>query len=200
MTETLVERRRRLLRADIGRIAIDLFAEHGFDAVTVDDIAAAAGISQRTFFRYFASKDAIVLDLRHRVDRRLLEAVDARPAGEGAMTALRHAYTTTSHVEPGDRARVVQLARILARTPELQTRAQGEDVSDNDELAARVANRMGVPRSDRRARVLTTAVTAVVGAEFQRWADAGGRGDPSEAIAAALDLLEAGFASIDRAG
>jgi AcrR family transcriptional regulator len=125
VTETLVERRRRLLRADIGRIAIDLFAEHGFDAVTVDDIAAAAGISQRTFFRYFASKDAIVLDLRHRVDRRLLEAVDARPAVEGAMTALRHAYTTTSHVEPGDRARVVQLARILARTPELQARAHG---------------------------------------------------------------------------
>jgi hypothetical protein len=59
---------------------------------------------------------------------------------------------------------------------------------------------MGVTRTDRRARVLVTAVTAVVGAEFQRWADAGGRGDPSEAIAAALDLLEAGFASIDRAG
>lgn len=198
MTETLVERRRRLLRADIGRIAIDLFTERGFDEVTVDDIADAAGISQRTFFRYFSSKDAIVLDLAHRVGRRLLEAVDARPADEGAMTALRAAYLATSHVEPADRPRVVQLARILERTPQLQARAQGASISGNDELIARVARRMGVPRGDRRARVLVTAVTAVVGTEFQRWADSGGKGDPSEVIAAALDVLEAGLATLDR--
>ena len=72
MTETLVERRRRLLRDEIGMIAVELFASRGFDAVTVDDIAEAAGTSPRTVFRYFASKDEIVLYLARRLDARLI--------------------------------------------------------------------------------------------------------------------------------
>src|SRR5262245_64809249 len=117
LPETLTERRRRLLRDEIGRIAVDLFAARGFDAVTVDDTADAVGTSQRTFFRYFASKDAIVLDLARRIDQRLLDALDARPASEGALTALRNAYCATSHVEPANRARTMQLAKVLASTP-----------------------------------------------------------------------------------
>ena len=127
MIETHVERRRRLLRDDIGRIAIDMFAKRGFDAVTVDDIAEAADISQRTFFRYFASKDSIVLDFARRVDRRLVEAFDARPTSESAVEALRNAYIATSHVEPEHRQRIVQIARVLALTPKLEAMAHGED-------------------------------------------------------------------------
>jgi AcrR family transcriptional regulator len=199
VTETHVERRRRLLRDDIGRLAIDLFATRGFDEVTVDDIAEAAGISQRTFFRYFASKDAIVLDLARRAERRLVETFDARPDDEGAVTALGNAYRITSHVEPSNRERVVQLARILGRTPELQAQAHGEYVRDTTGLIERVAARMGVKPSDRRARVLVTATSAVVAVEFQRWADTDGKGDPSDAIGAALDVLREGFDALDRA-
>jgi AcrR family transcriptional regulator len=197
MTETLTERRRRLLRDEMARIAVDLFATRGFDAVTVDDIAEAVGTSQRTFFRYFASKDAIVLDLARRIDQRLLDALDARPASEGAVTALRNAYCSTSHVEPANRERTMQLAKVLARSPELRARAHGEHVNDSQELLARLAKRMGVPTTDRRVRVLATAVTAVVSVEFNRWADGGGRGDPSDAIAAALDVLETGLRELD---
>lgn len=197
MTETLTERRRRLLRDEIGRIAVDLFATRGFDEVTVDDIAEAVGTSQRTFFRYFPTKDAIVLDLAWRIDQRLLDALDARPASEGAVTALRNAYCSTSHVEPADRARTVQLAKVLARTPELRAKAHGEHVDDSRELLSRLAKRMGVATTDRRVRVLATAVTAVVSVEFHRWADGGGRGDPSETIAAALDILETGLHDLD---
>jgi AcrR family transcriptional regulator len=198
MTESLTERRRRLLRDDIGRVAIDLFTERGFDDVTVDDIAAAVGMSQRTLFRYFLTKDEIVLDLLRRLDRRLLDALDARPPSEGAATALRNAYRSTSHVEPAERARVVQLARILARTPELRARSHGERVDDSQELVTRLARRMGVGPSDRRVRVLATAMSAVAAVEFQRWADAGGRGDPSEVIAAAIDVLAAGLGKLDQ--
>lgn len=193
MIETHVERRRRLLRDDIGRIAIDMFAERGFDAVTVDDIAEAADISQRTFFRYFASKDSIVLDFARRVDRRLVEAFDARPASEGAVDALRNAYVATSHVEPEHRQRIVQIARVLALTPKLEAMAHGEDARASDALIGKVAKRMGVRADDRRARVLVTAATAVVRVEFQRWADVGGKGDPSELIASAFDVLADGF-------
>ena len=195
MSETHVERRRRLLRDDIGRIAIDMFADRGFDEVTVDDIAEAAGISQRTFFRYFTSKDSIVLDFARRVDQRLVDAFSARPANEDAVVALRNAYVETSHVEPEDRLRIVQISRVLALTPKLEAMAHGESAQVSDALITKVAKRMGVRPSDQRARILVTAATAVVTVEFQRWADGGGKGDPSEVIAAAFDLLVAGFRS-----
>lgn len=197
MTETLIERRRRLLRDDIGRIAVDLFATQGFDRVTVDDIAEAAGTSQRTFFRYFPSKDAIVLDLARRLDDRLLDALDSRPPGEGAVTALRNAFCQTSHVEPQERPWVLQLARVMADTPTLRARAHGERVADSQALLRLLAERMGIGPADPRVRVLATSFSAVAAVEFYRWADAGGEGDPSEAIAAALSLLEAGLGHLD---
>jgi len=194
VTETLVARRRRLVRDEIGRIAVDLFVERGFDDVTVDDIAAASGISQRTFFRYFATKDEIVLGFSRRLDRRLVEALDARPAGEGPVRALREAYRETSRIDPDDRARVSKLAGVLARTPELRTRSSGGHVDVADSVTSRVAARMGVPADDQRARVFAVAATAVAAVEFHRWAQGGGRGDLSENLGRVFDLLEAGFA------
>jgi MftR C-terminal domain len=91
----------------------------------------------------------------------------------------------------------LRLAKFLAPTPELRTKAHGEHVDGSRELLTRLAQRMGVPTTDRRVRVLATAVTAVVSVEFQRWADGGGRGDPSEAIAAALDVLQSGLCDLD---
>jgi AcrR family transcriptional regulator len=196
-TEPLVERRRRLVRADIGRVAIDLFAERGYDAVTVDDIAAAAGISQRTFFRYFATKDEVVLDYERRLVDRLVVAVAARPAGEGAVTALRNAYVDTSRVVPDERERVVQLGRILAATPELRAAAQAAH-AHNGPLLHEVARRMGVPADDRRARAVTAAMTSVAAAEWAAWVDGGGVGDPAERIGAVLALVEDGLAALDR--
>jgi AcrR family transcriptional regulator len=195
--ESLVERRRRLVRADIGRVAIDLFAERGFDAVTVDDIAAAAGISQRTFFRYFATKDDVVLHYERRLVDRLVVALAARPAGEGPVTALRNAYLDTSRVTPDERGRVVQLGRILAATPELRAAAHGAH-AQNGLLLHEVARRMGVPADDRRARAVTAAMTSVAAAEWAAWVDGGGEGDPAEGIGAVLALVEDGLAALDR--
>lgn len=197
MTETLGERRRRLLRDEIGRVAIGLFAERGFDAVTVDDIAAEAGTSQRTFFRYFATKDEVVLDYERRLVARLVAALAARPPDEGGVTALREAFCETSHVEPIDRPRVVQLGRILDATPALLGRAQGVRVADNDLLVAQVAGRMGANPSDFRPRAVVAAMSAVAATEFRAWATGGGEDDPAARIRAALGLVEAGLASHD---
>jgi AcrR family transcriptional regulator len=190
--ETLVERRRRLLRDEIRTIAVELFIARGFDAVTVDEIAEACGTSQRTFFRYFASKDDIMLGL----DDRLLAAVAARPVDEGPVAALREAFRSTSRVAPGERARVLALASILAHAPELRARAHGERLADNDRLVAELGRRSR-RSSDRKLHVAVTAMTAVADAEFHAWAAAGGRGDPSERIAAALGLLGTGLAALD---
>lgn len=198
MTELLSERRRRLMRDELGRIAIRLFAEHGFDNVTVDEIAAAAGTSPRTFFRYFATKDEIVLDYERRVQERLLDALLSRPSAEGPVEALKQAYIATSHVEPADRRRVLQLGRILAAAPALRARANGERMAEDRAVAEHIADRLGVDPDDAHVRVIITAMGAVAATEFRVWVDSGGKGDPADRISQALDLVKAGLAQLDR--
>ncbi|WP_328354820.1 TetR family transcriptional regulator [Mycobacterium sp. NBC_00419] len=200
MTEALTDRRRRLVRDDIGRAAVRLFAERGFDGVTVADIALAAGISERTFFRYFATKDEVLLAYERHVWERLVAAVAARPAGEGPVTALREAFLSTSHVEPADRVRVAQLGGILAQAPELNARSRGQRLINDSDLIELIAARFPANTSTTRnqARVIVTAMNAVAAAEFGAWAQSGGRGDPAVRIGAALALLEDGLAQFDR--
>jgi AcrR family transcriptional regulator len=196
MTELLSERRRRLMRDELGRIAIGLFAERGFDNVTVDDIVAAAGTSPRTFFRYFPTKDEVVLDYERRIQERLVEALRARPPGEGAVEALRQSYIATSHVEPADRRRVLQLGRILAAAPALRARANGERIAEDQPLLELVAERLGRDADDVRVRVIVAAMGAVAASEFRAWVNGGGKGDPAKRISAALELLEIGLGQL----
>ena len=199
MTEPLTDRRRRLVRDDIGRAAVNLFAERGFDNVTVVDIAAAAGISERTFFRYFATKDDVLLAYERHLWDRLVAAVAARPAGEGPVTALREAFLSTSRVEPADRARAAQLGSILARAPELNARSRGHRLLNDSDLVEQIVARFPASTAATRgqARVIVTAMNAVAAAEFGAWAQSGGRGDPAARIGAALAVLEEGLAEFD---
>jgi AcrR family transcriptional regulator len=197
--EPLQERRRRLVRDEIRRVAIELFAERGFDAVTVEDIAAAAGTSPRTFFRYFATKDEVVLDYERRLIDRLVAGFDEQPASLGGVAALRQAYIATSHIVPADRDRFVKLGRIHAMAPSLGARARAERQAFPEDLVGRVAQRLGVPASDVAARTVVAAVGAVAAAEYAAWVADGGRDDPADRIAAALALLEQGLGSLDAA-
>ncbi len=197
MTELLSERRRRLLRDEVGRVAIRLFAEHGFDTVTVDDIAAAAGTSPRTFFRYFATKDEVVLDYERRLQERLLVALQSRPPEEGPVAALRQAYIETSHVEPAERGRVLQLGRVLDSAPALRARVNGERIGEDLPLAEQLADRLGARPDDARVSVIVASMSAVAATEFRAWVHGGGKGDPANRIAEALTLLEVGLGQLD---
>jgi AcrR family transcriptional regulator len=196
MTELLSERRRRLLRDELGRVAIGLFAERGFDNVTVDDIVAAAGTSPRTFFRYFATKEEVVLDFERRLQERLLVALRERPPAEGAVEALRQAYIATSHVEPADRDRVLQVGRILEAAPALRARANGERFTDDQPALEEVAHRLGTDAKDVQVRVIVAAMGAVAATEFRAWVQSGGKGNPAKRISAALALLESGLGQL----
>jgi AcrR family transcriptional regulator len=202
VTEPLAERRRRLLRDEISRVAMNLFAEKGFDNVTVSEIATAAGLSERTFFRYFATKDEVLLGYEYQLWRRLEEVLAARPPHEGPVTALREAFLATSHVEPQDRERVVQLGRILAQAPDLQARSRGQRLVNDDVIIDLVAARLTGPHAKNRtvARVIVSAMNAVAATEFSVWVQAGGRGNPAVRIGEALGHLESGLAQFDSKG
>jgi AcrR family transcriptional regulator len=85
----LRERKKERTRAEIERVAMRLFVERGFDAVTVDEIGAAADVSHRTFYRYFSSKeDLVVRDIRDFLDEMQI-AFDQRPGSEPVIESIR---------------------------------------------------------------------------------------------------------------
>ena len=186
--EPLRVRRRRLLRDEIERIAIRLFLEHGYDAVSVDDIAAEAGMSGRTFFRYYATKDEILRRYQSGLNAALLDAFTAQPAAAPALQALRSAYATTSTVAEPDRERVRALGQLLATAPAVHARAVGERLLD-DSLTREFARRSGAQPSDLRCAAVLAAVSAAAQVGWNRWVTGDDRSDPAVAVTAAIDAL-----------
>src|SRR5690242_10152847 len=88
----LRERTRRAVRKEIAEAAGALFAERGYEATTIDHIAAAVGMSQRSVFRYFATKEELVLGKFDFVVEEMLDVLRARPADEPVWTSLHRVF------------------------------------------------------------------------------------------------------------
>jgi AcrR family transcriptional regulator len=117
----LRERTRQAVRREIAEAAETLFVERGFAATTIDDIAAAVGMSQRSVFRYFATKEEIVLGKFDLVVDDMLAALRARPAGEEVWTSLHRMFGVlgTLSETPGHQEMVEPVHRMVFETPAL---------------------------------------------------------------------------------
>jgi AcrR family transcriptional regulator len=190
----LRERRKLLTAAELEAAALRLFGERGFDAVTVDDIAAEADVSRRTFFRYFASKEDVLLADHHVQLARLREAMAARPADEAILTALRNALLSITGDFEERRERVILRGRIMRETPSLQARSLVHQKAWEDAMQQMVADRLGVdPVLDLRPGVVAATALAAMRVAFNNWLNAGATGDLIGMTAEALDLLDGGL-------
>jgi AcrR family transcriptional regulator len=181
-------RRRRLVQDDVAWIAIRLFLERGYDAVSVDQIAEAAGMSQRTFFRYFPTKEEVLRRYGRSLRGSLVHALQARPEDEGPVAALRAAYAQTSHVAVGNRPRVHAVGRLLVSAPDVWAKDMGETVLD-ESVAAELGRRMGATHDDNRPAVIAVAVSGAALIGWQTWVRSDGAGNPADMVVAAIDLL-----------
>lgn len=162
--QTIRERTRRLAQTELTVVAQDLFLEHGYENTTVDQIAAAAGMSKRTFFRYFASKDDLVIGKYDLFGDRVAEALDARPADEPVWESLRRVFDLTLEYVQDEhtRARNDAMERIVRGSAQLNARYLEKMQRVQELLVGRVASRLGgsatAPNTPRPA--------AIVGAAF----------------------------------
>ncbi|MHA7274839.1 TetR family transcriptional regulator [Arthrobacter sp. TMT4-20] len=138
------ERTRRLAQTELTDVAQDLFLAHGYENATVDQIAAAAGMSKRTFFRYFSSKDDLVIGKYDLFGDRLAEAFDDRPADEPVWESLRRVFDLTLDYVQDDhtRARNDAMERIVRSSPQLNARYLEKMQRVQEILVGRVAARM----------------------------------------------------------
>lgn len=115
------ERTRRAVRGELAQLAVSMFVDKGYDETTIDDLAAAAGMSKRTFFRYFASKEELVMGKYEYFGEQLAEDLAARPADEPLWVSFRHIFgRVANHVEnDARRAESVAMERIVRDHPTL---------------------------------------------------------------------------------
>ena len=156
----LRERKKAKTRAAIQEAALRLFDRHGYDATTVDQIAELAEVSQSTFFRYFPTKEDVVLHDRY--DPLLLADFAAQPAELSPIAALRRTLRSVFGTLPADElARERQRATLIISVPELRARALDQLASTLQPLAEAIAERTGRAVDDPAVRALTGAVMGV---------------------------------------
>lgn len=163
---------REAVRQRLADVALDLFAEHGFDAVTVEQVADAAGISARSLHRYFRSKEDMVIGVPESYGDLVRVALEDRPADEPVMRSLLAAYTAMM----GSRAQTERdrvAMRLLSTTPSLRARNMEKHSLWSEMLAPIVAQRLSGDDVDLRARALVQASLGAFTLALTTWGDAG---------------------------
>ncbi len=187
----LRERKKAQTRAAIQTAALHLFERQGYSETTIDEIAERAEVSQSTFFRYFPTKEDVVLHDRY--DPLMLAAFRAQPAELSPIAALRRTMRGVLASLPADElAQERQRGSLIIAVPELRARALDQLAGTLLPFAEAVAARTGEPVDAAPVRALTGAVLGVVIAAMLA-ADGQPGADYLELIDEALAYLEAGL-------
>ncbi|WP_326616977.1 TetR family transcriptional regulator [Streptomyces decoyicus] len=168
---SLTEQRRLQTRLEIAETAAALFADRGYDTTTVEDIASAAGISLRTFYRYCPAKEDALTPLFASSVGQLVDVLAEHPADEPLSAAIEASFgTATAERRLEDAARARRLVRVLGSVPVLKMRwlAAGREMQER--LAPALAARVGAPPDSLEVRLLTTAVLDAFTVTMEHWA------------------------------
>jgi AcrR family transcriptional regulator len=168
MNASLRDRQRAQIRADIRRAAFRLFVERGYDAVTTEEIAAAAGVSPRTFFRHMPTKEELLLEPVRHGGAAIVNLLEQRPARESPDVALINAIL--ARIRSFDQADIAEWRAALLVAPGLLDRATIHTPVDKERAAKLVGERMGAnPDDDIRPGLLVHLAFAAADFAFQRW-------------------------------
>ncbi|MER6994363.1 helix-turn-helix domain-containing protein [Streptomyces sp. NPDC000410] len=180
---TLWDRSRQVAVQAILDTAVRLFAEQGYERTTIAQIAREAGISQRSLFRYFGTKEDLVCGDQDALGELLRKTVEEQPAGVSAWDALRAGFEvvlTANHTAE----RALELSRLIFATPSLHARYIEKRLRWQAELVPVVQARLGTgpgplpgPLPDPQAKAIVATVFACVDTATELWAAHDGRLD-----------------------
>jgi AcrR family transcriptional regulator len=180
------ERTRRVIQAE----ALRLFTEKGFEATTIEEIAAAADVAPRTFFRYFPTKEEVVF---WPVYRPLLGGLMAARPDESAVQALFHAIVDgLSAFYDQDRERVLDRLKLAFRTLALHPRLRQEQATTAQAMTAVLAQRLGMSPDKLEVRAMAAAIAAALWVAVEEWQAVDGQMELGPLIQRALATVLAG--------
>ncbi|MCW5802564.1 MAG: TetR family transcriptional regulator [Deltaproteobacteria bacterium] len=192
----LRDSKKRETRQRISDVATKLFFARGFEAVTIEEIAAAAKVSKMTVFNYFARKEELFLDREDEVKQLLHRALAERPKGQDPIDALR-ALVDRLRAEKHPFARVddqtIGWWRIVAASPSLKARVR--DIGD--EAVEALAIELAGPRADGRARLVAGMIVLTWRTAYAEAVRVfAGGGSARKASATFVELIDRGFAAV----
>jgi AcrR family transcriptional regulator len=191
---SLRERKKARTRASIREHALRLFRDQGYDATTVEQIAAAAEVSPSTFFRYFPTKEDVVL--RDDLDVRMFEAFERQPTSLTPVAAFRAAIRETiASLAPAEWEEFRAMSALGLSIPEVRARMMDEMTRTIEAAVDALAKRTGRPRDDLAVRVFAGAVIGAMMATMGPESYTEGKMDAQTfgRIDEALALLEEGL-------
>jgi AcrR family transcriptional regulator len=181
------------MRRTIQAQALRLFAAKGFQATTIEEIAAAAEMAPRTFFRYFPTKEEVVFWSEY--PPMLGGFVAARPDDEPPLEALHHGIVEGLAAiwdQDEERERMLERLRLALRTPALHPRMRQQQAHWAAELAEILADRLDERPDNLEVRIIAAAVAAAVWVAAEEWQAKDGRQELGALIDQALGTVLAG--------
>lgn len=194
---SLTQRRREATRLDIARTAAALFAERGAEATTAEEIANAAGISLRTFYRYFSVKEDAVAPLLAAGGRRWVELFAESSVDLPVREALER--SAVASLTPADEpaAEAMHWTRSLLRDPRLASTWQRVHADSEERLRGVLVDRCREGADALEIRLAAAAATAAIRVALEEWAlsdaPATGPGSPQELGARCMRELTGGL-------
>jgi AcrR family transcriptional regulator len=187
---SLAERKRMLVRDELAEAALKLLAWQGYEATTIDQIAAAAGVSRRTFFRYFTSKEDVVVQFLEHVGAHLRGRLAVRPEAEPPAVALRQALEIFVDACREYPEKALRLTRLMLGTPALLGRFLERQEQWRADLAAELARRAGrAPDRDLRPALAAAVALAAFDTALQHWTAGNGENDLAKLIDEAFSVV-----------
>ncbi|WP_223732317.1 TetR family transcriptional regulator [Streptomyces purpurogeneiscleroticus] len=176
----LRERKKRRTHDALIRAALELCTQQGYDRTTIDEIAEAVDVSQRTFFRYFTTKEDVVFAVQEIVEARFVDALEARPAAEAPLEALRNAVLLAWD----DLGQVIESIipvelhmrtyQMIESTPALVAAHLRRSSELEELIATAIARREGLDvETDPRPRIVVAAFSGVMRLAGRLWGEAG---------------------------
>lgn len=185
------ERKRRETLRRITDAGVCLFIEKGFDGTTVEEIAASAGISRRTFFHYFESKDDILLSLQSNIGEMFAAEVRRAPLGSSPFELVRDAALSVCASIPGDD--MLAIDRLMRGSASVQARKQASYRRQEEALFSALRNRWPEPARETRLRVLAMVAVGATRLASEAFNQEGGARPFDEVLRGAFDALTAEF-------
>ncbi len=188
---SLRERKKLKTRRAIQEHALRLFAEQGYDATTVEQIAEAAEVSPSTFFRYFPTKEDTVLTDEY--DPMITKAVREQPPELPPAEAVRNVMRgIVGAMMADDRQRILDRCRLMMSVAALRSRQWDQTKDTQRMLGAALAERLGRPADDFEVTAFVSAIIAVWETSILAWVDGDGTDDLLARLDQGIDFIVAG--------
>lgn len=176
---SLQARKQQLVRAELSDAAWELFGRKGYEATSVAEIARAAGVSRRTFFRYYASKEDVLVETSDQIAEEFLAGVAGRPIREAPLVSIQRALVPmlVSRLAQADTARA--MIRLLRESRSLRRAMLERHARMEERLAALLAARLSIdPATDSTPALLAFIARALHDTAFNVWYDQGRKDIP----------------------